>query len=335
VAPGEHVAVDLPMASIYAHTDVRMTVHVVRGRRPGPCLLLCAAIHGDELNGVEVIRRVLQHRGLQSIRGTLIAIPVVNVYGFLAGTRYLPDGRDLNRSFPGSPRGSLASRMAHSFMEEIVVKATHAIDLHTGSGHRNNLPQIRADLSEPENLRLARAFGVPVVLNSKLRDGSLRDAADERGVPMLLYEAGEALRFDELAIRAGARGVLNVMRALQMLPRTRRKHDLPEPVLAQSSSWERAPDSGVLRSLLALGATVRKGERLGLLADPDGSNETPVLASRSGVLIGRSFLPLVHEGDALFHIAHTDGSDAAAVESYREHYAGAVATGADALSGGG
>lgn len=288
---------------MYAHTEVRMTVHVLRGKRPGARLFLSAAIHGDEINGVEIIRRIINNRGLRRMSGTLIAIPVVNVYGFLGNTRYLPDGRDLNRSFPGSLHGSLASRMANTFMQEIVAQCSHGIDLHTGARHRNNLPHIRADLDQSENKRLARAFGVPLVINSRLRDGSLREAADERGVPVLLYEAGEALRFDEIAIRAGERGVINVMRALNMLPQVRRKRELPAPAVANATGWERAPASGVLRSMIPPGANVKAGDRLGVLADPDGSNEIELVSSRTGIVIGRSYLPLVHEGDALFHIA--------------------------------
>lgn len=324
IQPGQRATLDVPLASLYAHTDVQMTVHVIRGRREGPRLFICAAIHGDELNGVEIVRRVLGSRALKSLRGTLVAIPVVNAYGFFSHTRYLPDGRDLNRSFPGSSRGSLAGRIAHTFMREIVSNCTHGIDLHTGSRHRSNLPHIRADLDSSENARLANAFGVPVVVNSKLRDGSLREAADDNAVPMLLYEAGEALRFDEIAIRAGERGVLNVMRALEMLPRSRRKRQLPPPTIANATGWERSPASGVLRSLIQLGSHIREGDRLGVLADPDGSNEIDVIATRAGIVIGRSFLPLVHEGDALFHIADF-GTPAAVethVEQFQEHYSG-------------
>ena len=290
-----------------------MPVHVVHGRRMGPVVFVSAAIHGDELNGVEIIRRLLRRPALRHLRGTLVAVPIVNVYGVIHHSRYLPDRRDLNRCFPGSERGSLASRLAHVFMTEIVSRCAYGLDLHTGAFNRANLPQIRADLGDEETLRLAHAFGVPVLLDSRVRDGSLREVAAERGVKMLLYEAGEALRFDELAIRAGVQGVLGVLRALEMLaPSQRRPRHRGEPFLADASSWVRAPESGVLRVWKPLGAWVRRGDLLAAIADPFGKAETQVLAETDGVLIGRTQLPLVHAGEALFHLARFEDAGAVA-----------------------
>jgi predicted deacylase len=279
-------------------------------------------VHGDEIGGVEIIRRVLSQKSLRRLHCTLIAVPVVNLYGFVGLSRYLPDRRDLNRSFPGSPNGSLASRLANLFLSEVVANATHGIDLHTGAVHRSNLPQIRACLDDPETERLARAFGVPVVLNANLRDGSLRQAVLEQEVPMLLYEGGEALRFDEGAIQAGTRGVLRVMRALEMLPQTKRRDD-PKPFIAKSSHWLRAPDSGMLRARAKLGMAVKEGDCLGLVSDPLGADEAPVLAQQAGVVIGRTELPLVNEGDAVFHIAAFDApvKVASHVESFQDDLA--------------
>ena len=308
VPPGERRTLELPLARRSTGTQLVLPVEVVHGRRPGPRLFLCAAVHGDEINGVEIIRRVLR-RPLRDLAGTLIAVPIVNVHGFIALTRYLPDRRDLNRSFPGSVKGSLAARLAHLFLEEIVAHATHGIDLHTGAIHRANLPQIRASLDQPETEKLARAFGAPVILDANLRDGSLRQAVMERGVPMLLYEAGEALRFDEPSIRAGVRGVLGVMEALAMLPPPRRSRPRFEPYIARSSHWIRAPESGILRDRVRLGAAVARGQTLGIVADPLGREEQPVEAGRDGVVIGRSVLPLVNEGDALYHVASFDRPD--------------------------
>ena len=221
VVSGQRAIVDLELPKLNSHTHLSMPVHVVHGKKDGPCLFVSAAVHGDELNGVEIIRRLLEVKALSRLAGTLVAVPVVNVYGLIHQSRYLPDRRDLNRSFPGSAAGSLAGRVAHLFIDKIVRHCTHGIDLHTGAIHRTNLPQIRANLDDQETERLARAFGVPVLLNATLRDGSLREAASELGIPMLLYEAGEGLRFDEVCIRAGLLGVLNVMRALAMLPASR------------------------------------------------------------------------------------------------------------------
>ena len=321
IAPGSRESIDLPVAQLHTHTPLTMPVQIVRGRQDGPVLFISAAIHGDELNGVEIIRRLLQHKGLNKLRGTLIAIPIVNVYGVIHHSRYLPDRRDLNRSFPGSERGSLASRLAHLFMDEIVANCTHGIDIHTGALHRDNLPQIRANLEEEETARLAHAFGAPVVLNSDLRDGSLRQAAAECGIPMLLYEAGQALRFDELSIRAGVRGIISVMRELGMLSPSRSRGKVRiEPLVAQSSQWVRAPESGIFRAFTGLGSKVNRGALLGVVDSPFGDSEVAVLAPSSGLVIGRTNLPLINEGDALFHIARFPGVKDAAdkVEAFTE-----------------
>lgn len=304
IPPGSSVTLELQLPALYTRTHMTMPVHVKRGKRAGPCLFVCAAVHGDELNGVEIIRRLMKRRALSRIRGTIIAVPMVNVYGVIDRSRYLPDRRDLNRSFPGSGHGSLASRLADLFMNEIVAHCTHGIDLHTGAVHRGNLPQLRGNLDDEETLRLARLFGVPVLIDADMRDGSLREAAASRGIPMLLYEAGEALRFDELCIRAGVQGIFNVMRGLDMLPPARgRKRPVREPFVARSSTWVRAPASGIFLGTVALGAHVKKNELLGTIAEPLGDTASEIRASRSGIVIGRSSLPMVLEGEALFHIA--------------------------------
>lgn len=303
VAPGERKIINLPVGRLYTHADLTMPVDVINGRHDGPRLFVSAAIHGDELNGVEIIRRLLRHSALKKMNGALIAIPVVNVHGLLHRSRYLPDRRDLNRSFPGSNRGSMAARIAHLFMREIVANCTHGIDLHTGAIHRDNLPQVRANLDDHETRLLAEAFGTPVLINADLRDGSLRAAAADAGIPMLLYEAGEALRFDEVAIRAGLRGVLRVMRLLGMIPKSTSSKRRVEPVIARSSAWVRAPESGILWSGIKLGAHVAKGDVIGHIAAPLVDKEHEVVAPDEGILIGRTHLPLVYEGEALFHIA--------------------------------
>jgi hypothetical protein len=302
VEPGTRVTVNLPVADLYTGTELSMPVKVVCGRQKGPVLFVSAAIHGDELNGVEIIRRLLKRKGLLSLHGTLIAVPVVNVHGFLHQSRYLPDRRDLNRCFPGSSKGSIAARLAHTFLTEVVKKSDFGIDLHTGAINRSNLPQIRANLDDEKTMQLARAFGVPVIINSDLRDGSLRACALDIGLPVLIYEAGEALRFDEVCIRGGLRGILNVMRDIGMLPeRPRGKQAVP--VEARSTSWIRAPSSGIVSRIVKLGATVNANETLATVGDPLGDNTDKVVAPFDGIVIGRVNLPLAHEGDALFHIA--------------------------------
>jgi hypothetical protein len=260
-----------------------------------------AAIHGDELNGVEIIRRLLRRKVIGTVRGTLIAVPIVNVHGFLDQSRYLPDRRDLNRSFPGSAKGSIAARLANRFIEEIVSKADYGIDLHTGAINRANLPQIRANLDDQRTLEIAHAFGAPVLIDADIRDGSLRASAAESGFPVLIYEAGEALRFDETSIRAGLRGVFNVMRHIGMLPHREVRRPVI-PVVARSTRWVRAGSSGIVANRVALGGRVAEGDRLATIGDPLGHREDSVVAPFDGIVIGRSNLPLAHEGDALFHL---------------------------------
>lgn len=321
IEPGRRHYIDLPLPPLYTHTSVSMPVHVINGRNDGPVLFVSAAIHGDEINGIEIIRRLLKIKSLNRINGTLIAVPVVNVYGFVTQSRYLPDRRDLNRSFPGSERGTMASRLAETFMTEIADKSTHGIDFHTAAAGRDNLPQIRADLdSSSELLPMAMAFSPPVILDSSTRAGTLRAAVGDK--PVLLYEAGEALRFDELAIRAGVQGTLRVMRYLNMLPPSKKGERKYEPTIANDSVWMRAPQSGIIRSKLRLGAVVSQGDTLGVVADPFGVAEEAVISQVSGVLVGQSNLPLVHEGEALFHVACLSSTKSAArvVDEFHQEY---------------
>jgi uncharacterized protein len=318
VKAGTRRLVELQLTTHYTSADVVVPVHVIHGRYEGPRLFVSAAVHGDEINGVEAIRRLLKLRVVEKLRGTLVAVPVVNVHGFLAQSRYTPDRRDLNRSFPGQAKGSLAARVAKSFLDEVVARCTHGIDLHTGSNHRSNLPQVRANLDEPETRRLAEAFGVPVLIDAKLRDGSLRQAAMELGVPMLLYEGGEALRFEPAVTRAAVDGVVRVMHELGMVRRGPRRPP-PASFVARSTRWIRAPQSGLLVRGVQLGASVTAGQELGLISDPLGLQETSVVAPKDGVVIGRLMLPLANEGDALFHVAHGDPDEiATTIQSFEE-----------------
>lgn len=321
IEPGKRQYVDLPLPPLYTHTSVSMPVHVINGRQPGPVLFVSAAIHGDEINGIEIIRRLLGLKTLNKLSGTLIAVPVVNVYGFFSQSRYLPDRRDLNRSFPGSDRGTMASRLADTFMSEIVDKCTHGIDFHTAAAGRDNLPQIRADLdANKELLPMAMSFAPPVILDSQTRAGTLRSAVGDK--PVLLYEAGEALRFDELAIRAGLKGTLRVMRYLKMLPQSKKTERSYVPTIANDSVWMRAPQSGIIRSRLQLGAVVSRGDSLGIVSDPFGELEEQVISKVSGVLVGQTNMPLVHEGEALFHVACLSSTKSAArvVDEFHQEY---------------
>lgn len=321
VKPGSRQSIDIPLPSFYTHSSVNMPVHVVHGRSAGPVLLVSAAVHGDEINGVEIIRRLLGHKSINRIKGTLIAIPVVNVYGFVSKSRYLPDRRDLNRSFPGSENGSMASRLANVLMTQILPHCNYIIDLHTGAVNRENLPQIRAKLrGDIELKRLAKAFGVPVILNAEFLEGSFRAAAKSMDIGVLLYEAGEALRFDEVAIRAGVQGVLQVMAELGMRRKSTKKRR-GESMIANRTRWVRAGQSGILRSLVATGMKVEEGDLLAYINNPLGENTEELVSPVSGIVIGKTNLPLVFAGEALFNIAGYDEIDQVAenIDAYQDH----------------
>jgi predicted deacylase len=310
VPAGTRVLVDLPVSKLSNHTPVTLPVHVVHGRETGQTMFVSAAVHGDELNGVEIIRRVLRVIDPAVLRGTLLCVPVVNAYGFIGRSRYLPDRRDLNRSFPGSPTGSLAARLAHILLGEVIRRSHFGVDLHTAAIHRVNLPQIRADFAARPGCRaLADLFGVQVVLASPERDGSLRAAATRAEVDVLVYEGGEGLRFDEFAIKAGVEGIGRMMAARGMIELPGGDIEPPAkelrrgPVFADSSKWVRAPDGGVFRGSRRIGQAVSEGDLLGWIANPYDDSEMEVRAPVRGIIIGATTLPIVNMGDALFHIA--------------------------------
>ncbi len=305
VSRGENKTIMVKLPSLYGCSPLSMPVHVIRGKKPGKTLCVTAAVHGDEINGVEIVRRLIKRKGYKKFCGTLITVPIVNVYGFLYQNRYLMDRRDLNRSFPGSKIGSLASRLAYIITNEIVSHADCHIDLHSGSLHRNNLPQIRVDGRCEKTVDLAKVFNAPVILKAQEREGSLRKTVESKGVASLLYEAGECLRFDETSIRVGVRGIFRVMQHLGIITSKISKNylELSGSFIASSSYWIRSPYSGIFRALRGLGKTVKKGEVIGLIGSPLDNNESSVEAPASGIIIGINNLPLVHEGSALFNIA--------------------------------
>ena len=317
IAAGTRRVIDLPVSRLSNHTPVMLPVHVVHGSGPGPALFVTAAVHGDEIIGVEIIRRLMKTLTPERLDGTLLCVPIVNAFGFISRTRYLPDQRDLNRSFPGSEGGSLAAKLAHLLMNEVVRHCDVGIDLHSAAASRTNLPQIRTDLRSARAQHLAEAFGAPVILRSPERDGSLRKAAGRLGKDVLVYEAGEALRFDPHSIQIGVRGVQRVMAALGMSASPEPAapaHADAAPIVAVSSRWVRAPEGGILRVMKTIGDRIDEGERLGIISNPyDDTDETEVVASICGLVIGRTNLPVVNLGDALFHIARMPEASAARV----------------------
>jgi predicted deacylase len=307
IIAGQRRHLEIPVARLPTQTLLSLPVIVINGRKTGPKLWLSAAIHGDELNGVEIIRQVLAQIQPQLLSGTLITVPIVNVFGLIEQSRYLPDRRDLNRCFPGSDKGSLAARLAHLFMSEIVAHSTHGIDLHTAAVPRTNLPQIRANLQDDQTYCCAKAFAAPIMIHSSTRDGSLRQAATQRGIPVLLYEGGEALRFDAQAIQVGVEGIIRVMSYLGMY----QFFSLPTPVTTveiTNTKWIRASRSGILRLEVSLGEEVENKQLLGIISDAFGETRIKIRATVRGIVICHTQNPLVNQGDAIIHLAIIENS---------------------------
>lgn len=305
VPPGRKVRIELPFARLPTGSPAYLPIAVINGRTAGPNVWISGGIHGDEINGVEVVREVMRALDARSLRGAVIAVPIVNPLGFLMRSRYLPDRRDLNRAFPGSARGSTASRLAHLFMSEVVAHCSVGIDCHTASNHRMNIPQIRADVDDVETLRLARAFGAPFTIESRVRDGSLRQAATERGIKMMVYEAGQSDRFDEEAIDFGVTGIMRTLRSLGMLDIA-----LPEAEptkVMRRTRWIRARRGGLVEIEPRLGDMVMAGEVVARISDAFGTRPTAVKSTTTGWVIARTLSPLVNPGDPLLHVASESG----------------------------
>lgn len=302
VKPGTLRRLELPVARLPMGTWLSLPVAVVHGQRPGPRIWIDAAIHGDELNGVPIIHELLRRLQPRSIAGTVFAVPVVNIFGLINRSRYLPDRRDLNRSFPGSRRGSLAAQIAHLFLGEVVERCELGIDLHTGSSGRTNLPQIRCNLDDAETRALAQVFGAPVMLHADLRDGSLRAAVTGLGIRMLVYEGGGAHRFDDQAIRYGVEGILRVMHAKGMFADAVPASGIT-PLEARGSTWVRARRSGFCHMSVELGQRVRQGQEVATLFETLGTDDLVVRAPVDGIVIGRLDSALINRGDALVNIA--------------------------------
>ncbi len=313
VAPGQSERLEIRVARLPTGGWLSLPIYVLHGPEPGPALFLSGAIHGDEVDGVEITRQILGRLRPGDLAGTVVAAPVVNLTGLMDGSRYLPDRRDLNRAFPGSATGSLAARLAHLFMTEVVARCSHGIDFHCGSDDRDNLPQVRANLDDDETRRLALAFTAPVTIHAAAPARSLRKAAVKQGCRVLLYEGGEARRFTASAIRVGVRGTLRAMVALDMIPppdATDATADAPDsaPTTLESRTrrWVRARRSGFCRLDVELGQRVRQGEILGEITSALGLDASPVKSRASGVVIGRRINPIVYQGEALVHIAEIE-----------------------------
>ncbi|MFO6429311.1 succinylglutamate desuccinylase/aspartoacylase family protein [Erythrobacter sp. W302b] len=306
IAPGTMRDVAFPITTMATGTASSLAVRVLHGARPGPAVFVSAAIHGDEIIGTAVIQRLAQTLDPAVLAGTVMLVPVANIFGFITHSRYLPDRRDLNRSFPGSAGGSLAGQLAHVFYREVVARCQLGIDIHSAAIHRYNLPQIRIAAGDRKLVELAMAFGAPVIIESPLRDGSLRDLAQKHGVDMLLMEAGEALRFDRLSIETGVEGVERVLAHLGMIEADDGLSAVGIPARANRSVWVRSPRGGVVQMVRESGAPVRKGDVLACVSGLFGEEPQEMISPLDGIIIGHATLPVVHQGDALFHIAAID-----------------------------
>jgi predicted deacylase len=310
VGPRSSSRIDWSPGHTFEGVALPTPVLVVNGRKPGPVLCLTAAVHGDELNGVEIIRRVVYNLDPDKLSGTLVAVPIVNLQGFQRSSRYLPDRRDLNRFFPGSPTGSAAARIAYSFFSEVISHCDALVDLHTGSFHRTNLPQLRADLRNVEVVRLTHGFGATVVLQSAGGPGTLRRAATDAGIPAITLEAGEPLRLREDDVRHGVKGVQSLLADLGMYKR-RSIWGAKEPVY-YTSRWIRADQGGFLFSDVKVGRQVREGDRLGVITDPITNEVATIRSPVSGRVLGMALNQVVSPGFAAYRIGiETSDSEAA------------------------
>jgi predicted deacylase len=291
----------LKVSEYYTATPVNLPVTVVHGASRGPTLFLTAAVHGDELNGVEVVRRVMTTTAPESLRGTLICVPVVNRIGFLSHSRYLPGHQDLNRCFPGDPRGNSAARFAAVVFHEVVMRSRYGIDLHTASHGRTNLPHVRADMSDPKVRKAARAFGSEIIVDTKGPASTLRAAATRAGVPTLIFEAGETFRFQPGMVARGVRGVRNVMAALRMLAVPPREPRFQ--VVVKVSEWVRAPRGGIADVRVRPGEIVYAGQPIASITNPFGREVSSVLSPLTGLVLGITTVPMVNPGDAVCHVA--------------------------------
>ncbi len=300
IEPGETAQVDYKIARLPTHTPIDLPVYVYRGVKSGPVLLLTAGLHGNEINGIEIVRRLISSGQAVPESGTVIAIPIVNVYGFLQSERYLPDGKDLNRSFPGNKTGSLAQRVANVLMNEIIPNIDYGIDFHTGGASLSNFPQIRCDFEHGPNLDLAGMFAPPFILNSRMIEKSFRKAAHKQGKSIIVYEGGESLRFDEYAIQEGVDGTLRLMQGLGMNPEAPKASRKTE--ILKSTSWVRARYAGIFHAEIEPGETVRRNQRIGSITDPYGETTYPVKAKEAGHVISLNYMPVLNAGDAITHI---------------------------------
>lgn len=304
IKPGDSVQLNLETARLHTRTRIEVPVFIERAKEDGPVLLINAGIHGDEVNGIEIVRKAVSSKMLKPQKGTIICVPVLNVFGFLNQSREFPDGKDLNRHFPGTSGGSLASQFANSFMREIIPHTDYCLDFHTGGANRFNIPQIRISRSNPELLELAKAFNPDFIVYATNRDKSFRESATKQGVKVLLFEGGKALDFNNYVTEKGLDGIMRFMHHIDIRNFSTGIELLTtkDPIIIENSSWIRARHSGLFRSFISDGEYVAKGHKLGSISDPYGEFEYFVKANTSGYIIGLNQAPIITQGDALYHL---------------------------------
>ncbi len=304
VLPGESTLIKLSVGRIPSGNRITIDAHVFRGKLEGPTALILAGIHGDEINGIETLRQCLEKEVFENIiRGTVIAIPIVNIFGFINFSREVPDGKDVNRSFPGSMVGSLASRVARILTKKVLPLVDFVIDMHTGGGPRFNYPQVRYAKIDNAAYELGKQFGAPFLIQKPFISKSLRKIAHEMNIPVIVYESGESLRFDAYGIEVGFSGILNVLSAAQMLPPENYKQ-YKNIIIVKKTSWIRASYSGLFIWSKSSGQQIKRGEIIGYVKDPQGLKSVSIISNKDGYIIGHNNAPVVNQGDALFHISY-------------------------------
>jgi len=307
IGMGEHAFIDLKIARLPTFTNINLPVHVYRAMEDGPVMLMTGGLHGDEINGIEIIRSMIDDKSIIPEKGAVIALPLVNIYGFIQSSRGMPDGKDINRSFPGIKGGSLARLVAFTLMKEIVPQIDFGIDFHTGGASRANYPQIRGELTDDKNLEIAKAFQAPFIVHSKRIDRSFRKAAWNKGKPILVYETGEASRIDNFGIQEGIHGAMRIMKYFGLRREAPEQSDRSR--ILMKSTWLRARRPGLFHAEVELGDGIKKNQKVGFISDPFGEENFPVKASRSGYVIGLNNAPVVHKGDALMHIGYQEKNE--------------------------
>ncbi|SHI52245.1 succinylglutamate desuccinylase/aspartoacylase family protein [Pseudozobellia thermophila] len=309
VKPGQNKRVQIAIDRLPTGTLIDIPVYVFNAKKPGPTVLIQAGLHGDEINGIEIVRRLLAEKHLHVVKGAVIAVPVLNIFGFIHFSRDVPDGKDVNRSFPGTKSGSLASRIAYHYTSEILPHIDMGIDLHTGGGQRHNYPQVRYTEEDPDSAHLAQVFNAPVSFPSSLIKGSFRNTAFKMNKPMVVFEAGESMRFDDYSISEGMRGILNVLGHFKMVPPLpQRQPERDTGIRLQNRKWLRAPTAGMFIPKVTNGSEITKGQTIGMVSDTFGRRTKKIKAPFDGLVFCINHQAVINQGEALFHVGERQPS---------------------------